>query len=704
MMLIGWLIERSDAKKEEERQLHITSSARRNMATHNYLKKFPESDGWSRVQLEDYRYAYVNNRGIYLNNELFVSGEDFEDGLASVRVYNRGVSLLNAKGYYLIPFESNPLIDTHLKRIYRGLYEYTRVVHFKKDYVDHEEVYLYNSSGTCINAGHNFFSKVLEVKDNYIKVKINQSVAEIDFNGKFLSRPFVEKTDVGNGLFIVRKEDKYAWGVYDANSDRIIIPCDFSGVEYLKPYDIFALQRYSEGQKTFRQYAVNRNNEVVIPPKYDVIHLLDNQYIEVSFFNHDRGCGFKSGIIDIKGKEIVKPIYGLIWPFESGFMVAEYEGQKRCGIVKPDGLSDLEYDSYETVFLKPKRIRVIKNLSLINNSNVDSHKPDLLIVSQKDKVGVIAIDNRVIIPLETQTVSTIIVNESTFFKVRRGSSIGVYSSDGRLIIPISFQRVSTRWDYPDIDYFEAISQDGKVICFDLNGVDYHPKSADELLNIMTPRGQSKNSPIRTEQKLSWSQINTSKDIDKGYYLFFDTETTGLPIDYKAPSSNTHNWPRLVQLSWILTDRNGKHLRVADYIVKPDGFTIPQESSNLHGITTQRAISEGDDLRNVLNVFLMDLKKASYVVGHNVDFDKKIIGAELIRLGETDLIQALPSICTMKAALDYCAIPGKYGFKYPTLQELYKKLFGVEFTDAHNSAFDVESTEKCFWKMKEIGII
>lgn len=30
------------------------------------------------------------------------------------------------------------------------------------------------------------------------------------------------------------------------------------------------------------------------------------------------------------------------------------------------------------------------------------------------------------------------------------------------------------------------------------------------------------------------------------YLFFDTETTGLPLDHKLPSTDTANWPRLVQ--------------------------------------------------------------------------------------------------------------------------------------------------------------
>ena len=32
-----------------------------------------------------------------------------------------------------------------------------------------------------------------------------------------------------------------------------------------------------------------------------------------------------------------------------------------------------------------------------------------------------------------------------------------------------------------------------------------------------------------------------------HYLFFDTETTGLPKNYNAPITDTDNWPRLVQL-------------------------------------------------------------------------------------------------------------------------------------------------------------
>jgi len=34
------------------------------------------------------------------------------------------------------------------------------------------------------------------------------------------------------------------------------------------------------------------------------------------------------------------------------------------------------------------------------------------------------------------------------------------------------------------------------------------------------------------------------------YLFFDTETTGLPKKWKAPITDLDNWPRLVQLAYL----------------------------------------------------------------------------------------------------------------------------------------------------------
>ena len=188
------------------------------------------------------------------------------------------------------------------------------------------------------------------------------------------------------------------------------------------------------------------------------------------------------------------------------------------------------------------------------------------------------------------------------------------------------------------------------------------------------------------------------------YLFFDTETTGLPPNFKIPRHFFNYWPRLVQLSWIVTDEKGNHIKEADHIIKPEGFTIPTDASYLHGITTSMALEKGDDLASVIDEFLIDFKAADFIVGHNVKFDKNVLGAEIIRMGLPDIMDTKPALCTLKASTDYCAIPGRYGYKYPNLQELHTKLFGKPFQNAHNSASDIAATEKCFWELVKIGLI
>ncbi len=59
---------------------------------------------------------------------------------------------------------------------------------------------------------------------------------------------------------------------------------------------------------------------------------------------------------------------------------------------------------------------------------------------------------------------------------------------------------------------------------------------------------------------------------------------------------------------------------------------------------------------------------------------------------------------MQAGSDFCHIPGKYGYKWPKLQELYIKLFGHDFDGAHNAMSDIEATQECFWELRRRSLI
>lgn len=52
------------------------------------------------------------------------------------------------------------------------------------------------------------------------------------------------------------------------------------------------------------------------------------------------------------------------------------------------------------------------------------------------------------------------------------------------------------------------------------------------------------------------------------YIFFDTETNGLPEDFKVGAHTyTESWPELVQLAWIITDDDMNVLSQHSYIIE-----------------------------------------------------------------------------------------------------------------------------------------
>ena len=190
------------------------------------------------------------------------------------------------------------------------------------------------------------------------------------------------------------------------------------------------------------------------------------------------------------------------------------------------------------------------------------------------------------------------------------------------------------------------------------------------------------------------------------YLIFDTETTGLPHNKTAPVEQLDNWPRLVQIAWQLHDQTGKLLSTGNHIVKPEGFTIPFNAEKIHGISTKRALEVGEDLAEVLDKFSEDVKKAEVLVGHNIEFDNKIIGAEYLRCEKENLLADAKNIDTANDTKEFCQLQGGPGgrLKSPKLIELYEKLFGEGFGDAHDAAYDVDATAKAFFECLKREVI
>jgi DNA polymerase III epsilon subunit-like protein len=185
------------------------------------------------------------------------------------------------------------------------------------------------------------------------------------------------------------------------------------------------------------------------------------------------------------------------------------------------------------------------------------------------------------------------------------------------------------------------------------------------------------------------------------YLFFDTETTGLPKKKHASMRRVANWPRIVELGWVLTDRQGTVIEEEGLLVRPDGFVVPAASTAIHGITTEQAAGEGADIREVLARFLAVLEQSELICGHHISFDHRVIGAELIRADmPVDLLDR-PRFCTMEASKALRSPVAGHRPRPFSLSALYLHLFNEPFTGAHRALADAKACAACFFAIRDL---
>lgn len=185
-------------------------------------------------------------------------------------------------------------------------------------------------------------------------------------------------------------------------------------------------------------------------------------------------------------------------------------------------------------------------------------------------------------------------------------------------------------------------------------------------------------------------------------IIFDTETTGLPKDKTLPPQyKKDNWPDLVSICWRVYE-GGVCISNKYHVIKPDGWKIPAESSQIHGITHAYATEHGTALSDIMVRFLSDVHTSHRVIAHNISFDKQVIFHSMFwRLGMYECSwDSLSEICTGLLATDEMKLPFRSGrgYKMPSLKELYMGTFGQEEpAGAHNAERDVDVVEKIIRK-------
>jgi DNA polymerase III epsilon subunit-like protein len=189
-------------------------------------------------------------------------------------------------------------------------------------------------------------------------------------------------------------------------------------------------------------------------------------------------------------------------------------------------------------------------------------------------------------------------------------------------------------------------------------------------------------------------------------IFFDTETTGLPKAKKVGAlEGSNNWPDLVSICWMVF-HGREHVRTEYHLIKPEGWTIPAEASNIHGITQAKALREGKPLQDIMALFAYDLADCTYIIAHNLEFDKNVVFHTLKWRMGVDPYKVWPreimEFCTAQMSKDEMKLPPMFSYykdyKIPKLDELYFDTFKeLAPKDAHNALRDVDVLQKIVWK-------
>ncbi|MDH0493347.1 3'-5' exonuclease [Comamonas aquatica] len=198
-------------------------------------------------------------------------------------------------------------------------------------------------------------------------------------------------------------------------------------------------------------------------------------------------------------------------------------------------------------------------------------------------------------------------------------------------------------------------------------------------------------------------------------LFYDTETTGLPL-FKEPS-NHPDQPHIVQLAAFLVDLDTRvTLASMDVIIRPDGWTIPDDMTAIHGISTQKALALGIPEAQAVEMLLALRQNATVRIAHNEPFDARIARIGIKRfidprdpglvIPESDDWKASNAECTARLATPICKLPPtakmRGGNKTPTLLEAYQHFFGQEFSGQHTARGDALACMRVYFAIQDLN--
>lgn len=192
-------------------------------------------------------------------------------------------------------------------------------------------------------------------------------------------------------------------------------------------------------------------------------------------------------------------------------------------------------------------------------------------------------------------------------------------------------------------------------------------------------------------------------------LSIDTETSNLPARDMALTDPQYPWP--VRIGAALFDDTGKDYALFSTGVRSEGRAISPEAEAVHGIIARAAAKTGIPEVVALSVICHMAGQARYLIGFNVEFDRDILVAAVLRHGQDPkrlLRPGLELVDLMKPCAAFCKLPSDHesgSHRWPGLDDACRILLGEPArTGPHTDWDDLQRGKRIYFWLRSRGAL
>lgn len=178
-------------------------------------------------------------------------------------------------------------------------------------------------------------------------------------------------------------------------------------------------------------------------------------------------------------------------------------------------------------------------------------------------------------------------------------------------------------------------------------------------------------------------------------LIFDTETSGLP-DKNYSFKNV----RMLELGYIILDDDYNIILERNFISNIE-MEVPEIITKLTGITSEILIEKGIDIKEILSIFVKDLKDIDILIAHNNRFDLAMIREEFKKIGAENIFEKkIYNKINLDSLQIFRKMIGKKEIKNYKLQTIYKYYHKDDFVQTHRALDDCKILQSSLVNIKD----